>query len=94
MSTPCRCPAETSQNQQRRILGRLDESRGSDGILLESGVQQGRYLPGPNEGGHFDGVQELVRHCQDMLAKYEEYIRDHLEHLPEIRDWVWTPPQN
>ncbi|ALE94032.1 phosphoketolase [Arthrobacter alpinus] len=44
--------------------------------------------------GHFDGAQELAEHCQEMLAKHEVYIREHLEDLPEIRDWVWTPPEN
>jgi len=43
--------------------------------------------------GHFNGTQELARHCGTMLARHETYIHEHLEDLPEIRDWVWTPPQ-
>ncbi|WP_281064011.1 phosphoketolase family protein [Arthrobacter terrae] len=43
--------------------------------------------------GHFDGAQTLVEHCQRMLTRHEEYIHEHLEDLPEIRDWVWTPPR-
>lgn len=43
--------------------------------------------------GRFDGAQELADHCRTMLAKHESYIHEHLEDLPEIRDWVWTPPE-
>ncbi|MHA7268780.1 phosphoketolase family protein [Arthrobacter sp. HLT1-20] len=45
-------------------------------------------------GMHRDGAQELAEHCRTMLASHETYIREHLEDLPEIRDWVWTPPQH
>ncbi len=43
--------------------------------------------------GNFDGAQELAGHCHMMLEKHENYIREHLEDLPEIRDWVWTKPE-
>ncbi|MFC8302613.1 phosphoketolase [Specibacter sp. NPDC057265] len=43
--------------------------------------------------GDFAGARELAEHCHGMLAKHESHIREHLEDLPEIRDWVWTPPQ-
>ncbi len=42
-------------------------------------------------GGDVDGAEELAEHCQQMLAKHREYILAHLEDMPEIRDWVWTP---
>ena len=32
---------------------------------------------------------ELTAHCNAMLAKHEPYIREHLEDLPEVRDWTW-----
>ncbi len=43
--------------------------------------------------GDFAGARELSEHCHQMLHKHERYIREHLEDLPEIRDWVWTPTQ-
>lgn len=42
--------------------------------------------------GHFDGAQELADHCRAMLSNHETFIHEHLEDMPEIRDWVWTPP--
>jgi len=42
--------------------------------------------------GHFDGAASLVEHCERMLSLHHNYIREHLEDLPEISDWVWTPP--
>ncbi len=31
----------------------------------------------------------LEEHCREMLARHEAYIREHLEDMPEIRDWTW-----
>jgi xylulose-5-phosphate/fructose-6-phosphate phosphoketolase len=35
------------------------------------------------------GADQLEEHCGEMLAKHHEYIREHLEDMPEIRDWTW-----
>ncbi len=37
------------------------------------------------------GVEELTDHCRSMLAHHEIYIAEHLEDLPEVRDWTWSP---
>ena len=36
-----------------------------------------------------DGAAALEEHCREMLARHEAYIREHLEDMPEIRDWTW-----
>jgi len=25
-----------------------------------------------------------------MLARHDSYIREHLENMPEVREWTWT----
>ena len=32
----------------------------------------------------------LIQDCKDMLAKHHEYVREKLEDMPEVRDWVWS----
>jgi xylulose-5-phosphate/fructose-6-phosphate phosphoketolase len=32
----------------------------------------------------------LIQQCNDILARHHDYIREHFEDLPEVRDWVWT----
>jgi xylulose-5-phosphate/fructose-6-phosphate phosphoketolase len=36
------------------------------------------------------GATRLTEHCRAMLERHHGYIREHLEDLPEVRDWVWT----
>src|SRR6266508_3097721 len=36
------------------------------------------------------GAPTLARHCEEMLAKHRAYVVEHLEDMPEIRDWTWT----
>ena len=35
-----------------------------------------------------DGFGELEAHCRAMLARHEIYIGEHLEDMPEVRDWM------
>jgi xylulose-5-phosphate/fructose-6-phosphate phosphoketolase len=35
------------------------------------------------------GADGLEQHCEAMLARHHNYIREHLEDLPEVRDWTW-----
>jgi xylulose-5-phosphate/fructose-6-phosphate phosphoketolase len=37
-------------------------------------------------------AQALIDACLDMLARQAAYLAEHLEDLPEIRDWTWTEP--
>jgi xylulose-5-phosphate/fructose-6-phosphate phosphoketolase len=37
-----------------------------------------------------DGADELIEHCREMLARHELYVTEHLEDMPEIRDWRWA----
>jgi len=36
------------------------------------------------------GSDELVAHCKEMLARHDLHILEHLEDLPEVRDWAWS----
>jgi xylulose-5-phosphate/fructose-6-phosphate phosphoketolase len=35
------------------------------------------------------GSEALVTHCNTMLKKHRGYIVEHLEDMPEVRDWRW-----
>ena len=32
----------------------------------------------------------LVEHCEAMLARHQTWIREHLEDMPDVREWKWT----
>jgi xylulose-5-phosphate/fructose-6-phosphate phosphoketolase len=36
-----------------------------------------------------EGAAELERHCNDMLARHHDYVREHFEDMPEIAQWRW-----
>ena len=36
------------------------------------------------------GGNDLKTYCDSMLAKHHVYVREHLEDMPEIRDWAWN----
>ena len=33
---------------------------------------------------------ELVEYCRTQLARHADYVREHFEDLPEVRDWTWS----
>jgi xylulose-5-phosphate/fructose-6-phosphate phosphoketolase len=33
---------------------------------------------------------ELARLCETMLERHHSYVREHLEDMPEVRDWTWS----
>ncbi|HEU5268339.1 MAG TPA: phosphoketolase family protein [Jatrophihabitans sp.] len=51
-------------------------------LVLEA-LRRARRVP--ERGG------ELARYCEQMLARHRDYVRQHLEDLPEVRDWTWQP---
>jgi xylulose-5-phosphate/fructose-6-phosphate phosphoketolase len=36
------------------------------------------------------GTRQLEDHCRVMLERHAQYVREHLEDLPEVRDWTWA----
>ena len=49
--------------------------------LAGEALRRSRRLP--------DGAAELSTHCDDMLERHHAYVREHLEDMPEMRDWTW-----
>jgi xylulose-5-phosphate/fructose-6-phosphate phosphoketolase len=37
-----------------------------------------------------DRAEQFEHLCDQKLAEHELYVREHLEDMPEVRDWVWT----
>jgi xylulose-5-phosphate/fructose-6-phosphate phosphoketolase len=35
------------------------------------------------------GADELTGWCEAQLQRHHAYVREHLEDMPEVRDWVW-----
>jgi xylulose-5-phosphate/fructose-6-phosphate phosphoketolase len=40
------------------------------------------------------GARQLEDHCRVMLARHADYVRQHLEDMPEVRDWTWAGPSS
>ncbi len=34
--------------------------------------------------------RRLIELFTDMLERHGSYVREHLEDMPEVRDWTWT----
>ena len=32
----------------------------------------------------------LFQECDALLARHHDYVREHLEDMPEVRDWIWS----
>jgi len=41
-------------------------------------------------GGALPRRQALIDECHAALERHLRYSRDHLEDMPEVRDWVWS----
>jgi xylulose-5-phosphate/fructose-6-phosphate phosphoketolase len=37
-----------------------------------------------------DRTPTLISECESLIARATAYSREHLEDMPEIRDWTWT----
>ncbi|MGI8416289.1 MAG: phosphoketolase family protein [Nakamurella sp.] len=37
-----------------------------------------------------EGCEQLRQYCHDQLDRHATYIVDHLEDMPEVRDWTWA----
>jgi xylulose-5-phosphate/fructose-6-phosphate phosphoketolase len=37
-----------------------------------------------------DRGQALIDECEALIARAVAYSKEHLEDMPEIRDWVWS----
>jgi xylulose-5-phosphate/fructose-6-phosphate phosphoketolase len=35
-------------------------------------------------------TQHLAELCERMLARHRAYVLEHLEDMPEVRDWTWS----
>ena len=38
-----------------------------------------------------DNLPTLISECESLIASATAYSREHMEDMPEIRDWTWTP---
>ena len=50
-------------------------------LVLEA-LHRSRRVP---EGG-----DALIDLCRTMLERHHDYVREHLEDMPEVRDWSWS----
>jgi xylulose-5-phosphate/fructose-6-phosphate phosphoketolase len=37
-----------------------------------------------------DRAPTLISDCESLIARAMAYSREHLEDMPEIRDWTWS----
>ncbi len=46
-------------------------------------LQRARRMP--------ENADQLIDECELSLRRHRFYVKEHLEDMPEIRDWTWTP---
>jgi xylulose-5-phosphate/fructose-6-phosphate phosphoketolase len=51
--------------------------------LAQQALRRARRAP--------EGAAELEAHCREMLDRHRTYVREHLEDMPEVREWTWEP---
>src|SRR5438094_2203395 len=38
-----------------------------------------------------ENADQLIDDCEGSLRSHTAYVKEHLEDMPEVRDWTWTP---
>ncbi len=56
--------------------------------LVQQALRRARRQP---DGRPAEGSEHLLDLCADKLDEHERHVREHLEDLPEIANWTWTP---
>ncbi len=50
--------------------------------LAQQALRRSRRLP--------PGSHELAEYCDSQLQRHRQYVVEHLEDMPEVRDWTWS----
>jgi xylulose-5-phosphate/fructose-6-phosphate phosphoketolase len=37
-------------------------------------------------------TQAMIDECRAALERHGSYIEEHLDDIPEVRDWTWSEP--
>jgi xylulose-5-phosphate/fructose-6-phosphate phosphoketolase len=43
-----------------------------------------------DKGRAVPNADVLIQRCDQQLARHHDYVREHLDDMPEVRDWTWT----
>lgn len=52
--------------------------------LATEAVRRSRRVP--------QGATEFIEYCEHQLQRHAAYVVEHLEDMPEVRDWKWSTP--
>jgi len=47
-------------------------------------------LPAARASSPRADAEALTAECRHTLARHKAYVLEHLDDIPEIRDWSWT----